>query len=548
MVLGLEVSRLARNSADWSRLIDLCALTNTLILDEDGIYDPGQINDRLVLGLKGTMSEVEIHVLRSRMRGGILNKARRAELVIPLPVGFLYDEKHNVILDPDQQVQESVRQLFAGFQRTGSVMGTVREFEEKSWSFPVRTRKGPWPGELEWGAITRNRVNSVLRNPRYAGAYAYGQHRHRKKPDGSGRRVERVPREQWYKLESCAHAGYVSWEEYVENQKQLRENAPRPSAEGRGAVREGPALLQGLAYCGLCGGRLGVRYHQRGEKLIPSYRCDQATSNRGKPACQTMNGRMLDAAVGKALIEAVTPVKLELALAVQREIDAQEAECDRLRQMQVERTRYEANVAERRYKRTDPDNRLVAGTLEAEWNGKLCRLREAEEEYQRMRLTREKVTSLVRAEVLQLAEDFPRIWQDARTPDQERKRMARLLLEDVTLVRDQEQITAHLRFKGGAQQTLQVPVAQHADPKAVALVNSLLQHNHTYAEIATNLNECGMRTVRGNHYDPQAVRGIVVRHLPHHRPSSPELVSPTSTPNTQLTPPSPRSSEFGGAV
>ena len=409
IILGLEVSRLARNSADWYRLIDLCALTNTLILDEDGIYDPLQINDRLVLGLKGTLSEVESHVLRSRMRGGILNKARRAELAIPLPVGFLYDEKQSVILDPDQQVQESVRHLFAVFQRTGSLMGTVREFEEKNWSFPVRARQGPWPGELQWGPLTRNRVNSVLHNPRYAGGYAYGQHRHRRKPDGSGRLVERVPREQWYKLECYAHAGYVSWEEYEENQRLLRENAPRPRTEGRGAVREGPALLQGLAYCGLCGDRFGVRYHQRGEKLIPEYVCNQATSNRGQPDCQSMSGRMIDAAVGKALIEAVTPVKLELALAVQKEIEAQEAECDRLRQMQVERTRYEAGVAERRYKRTDPDNRLVAGTLEAEWNGKLLRLREAEQEYEQMRLTREKVTSIVRTEVLRLAEDFPRI-------------------------------------------------------------------------------------------------------------------------------------------
>jgi len=551
LILGLEVSRLARNSADWYRLIDLCALTNTLILDEDGIYDPGQINDRLVLGLKGTLSGVEIHVLRSRMRGGILNKARRAELVIPLPVGFLYDEKQSVILDPDQQVQESIRQLFAAFPRTGSVMGTVREFRDKNWSFPVRTGKGPWPGELQWGPLTRNRVNSVLHNPRYAGGYAYGQHRHRKKPDGSGRRVERVPREQWYKLESHAHAGYVSWEEYEENQRLLRENAPRPRAEGRGAVREGPALLQGLVHCGLCGGRLGVSYHQRGEKLIPTYACDKTTSNRGTPACQTMSGRLLDAAVGKALLEAVTQVKLELALAVQKEIEAQEAECDRLRQMQVERIRYEAGVAERRYKRTDPDNRLVAGTLEAEWNGTLIRLREAEEEYQRMRLTRERITSVVRTEVLQLAEDFPRIWQDIRTPDRERKRMARLLLEDVTVVRDQDKITAHLRFKGGVQQTLHVPMAQHTDPKAVALVDNLLQRNHTYAQIAGHLNECAMRTARGKDYDVQAVRGIVVRHLPRRVPTprgNPEAPPIASIPNGQLTAPAIQSNEFGGAV
>jgi DNA invertase Pin-like site-specific DNA recombinase len=551
MVLGLEVSRLARNSADWYRLIDLCSMTNTLILDEDGIYDPGQINDRLVLGLKGTLSEVEIHVLRSRMRGGILNKARRAELVIPLPVGFLYDEKQTVILDPDQQVQESVRQLFAGFRRTGSVMGTVREFREKNWSFPVRAGKGPWPGELQWGPLTRNRVNSVLHNPRYAGGFAYGQHHHRKKADGSGRRVERVPREQWYKLECHAHAGYLSWEEYEENQKRLCENAPRPKAQGSGAVREGPALLQGLAYCGLCGARLGVRYHRRGENLIPDYVCDQATSNRGQSPCQSMSGRMLDAAVEKALLEAVTPVKLELALAVQQEIGAQQAECDRLRQMQVERTRYEAGVAERRYKRTDPDNRLVAGTLEAEWNSKLCRLREAEQEYQRLRLNSEKVTSVAREEILQLAEDFPRIWQDVQTPDRERKRMARLLLEDVTITRDQERITVQIRFKGGAQQTIHVPVSKSIDAKAVVQIDSLLQKHHTYAEIAANLNASGTRTVRGKQYRPQTVRGIVVRYLPHRllcHDGRPEVAATTPILDHSSDVASIQTGEFGGAV
>ena len=469
-----------------------------------------------MLGLKGTLSEAEIHVLRSRMRGGILNKARRGELAIALPVGFLYDGNHVVIPDPDQQVQASIRQLFAGFERTGSVTGTVREFQEKNWLFPVHTPKGPRPGEIQWGALTVNRVNSVLRNPRYAGGYAYGQHRHRKKPDGSGRRIERLPMEQWYKLECHAHMGYVSWEQYEENQKRLRENAPRPRAEGQGAVREGSALLQGIVYCGLCGGRLGVRYHRRGEKLVPDYVCDRGNSNRAEPVCQSMSGRMLDAAVGEALINAVIPMKLELALEVQKEIDTREQECDRLRKMQVERARYEAELSERRYKRVDPDNRLVAGTLEAEWNGKLRQVREAEQEYERLRSASEKITFAMRAEVLQLAEDFPRIWQDVGTPDRERKRMARLLLEDVTVIRAQDLITAHLRFKGGAQQTLQAPAVQRTGPKTVALADKLRADGFTFAQIASELNNGGMRTARGKFFNAQAIREILIRHSHDH--------------------------------
>ncbi len=459
IVLGLEVSRLARNSSDWHRLIELCGLTGTLILDEDGIYDSGRWNDRLLLGLKGTMSEAELHNLRSRLRGGILNKARRGELILPLPAGFLYDAGGKVILDPDQQVQQSVRQLFAAFRRTGSVMGAVREFRNKEWQFPVRAQRGPRPGDLEWGDLTRNRVLSVLRNPRYAGAYAYGQNCDRRKPDGS-RSGRRLPREQWFHLQCHAHPGYLTWEEHEENLKQLRENAPARQPQERGAVREGPGLLQGLAYCGLCGARVGVRYHHRGGKLAPDYFCSAHSSNRGIASCQVIPGRRLDRAVGELLVEAITPAKLELALAVQQEIDAREEETSRLYQAQVERARYEAALAERRYKAVDPGNRLVAGTLETEWNEKLRRVREAEQEYERLRLARQAVTAEAQEQIRRLAEDFPKMWHAPQTPDRERKRMARLLIEDVTLIRGVEQITVHIRLKGGADQTIQVPLGR----------------------------------------------------------------------------------------
>jgi DNA invertase Pin-like site-specific DNA recombinase len=513
IVLGLEVSRLARNSTDWHRLLELCALSNTLILDEDGIYDPGQFNDRLVLGLKGTMSEAELHILRSRMRGGILNKVRRGEFAIPLPAGFLYDGNQHVILDPDQQVQQSIRQLFGAFRRTGSILGVVREFRDKQWKFPVRTQKGRRPGDLEWGELSRNRVSSVLRNPRYAGAYAYGQNRNRKKPDGTGRRSQRLPREQWYQLQCNAHPGYLSWEEYEENVKHLRENAPVARPQGRGAAREGPALLQGLAHCGSCGARIAVRYHSRGNRLVPDYLCDGNSSNHGTGPCQSIPGGNLDQAVAKVLVETMTPVRLELALAVQEEIDAREAETGHLYQMQVERARYESTVAERRYKAVDPDNRLVAGMLETEWNDKLRLVREAEQEYERLRLARQAVTAQAREQILRLAEDFPQMWQDPKTPDRERKRMARLLLDDVFLIRGPEQVTAHIRFKGGAAQTIYVPLRRRkTDPRAIDMTQRLSEDHHNPASIADVLNQMEIKTARGKNFTPKNVRQILHRY------------------------------------
>jgi DNA invertase Pin-like site-specific DNA recombinase len=531
IVLVLEVSRLARSSADWYRLIELCELTNTLILDEDGVYDPSQFNDSLLLGVKGTMSEAELHLLRLRLRGGILNKVRRGEFAITLPVGFLYDGGEHVILDPDQQVQQSIRQLFGAFRRSGSILGVVREFGYKQWKFPVRTQRGPRPGDLEWGELTCNRVSSVLHNPRYAGAYVYGQNRQRRKPDGIGRRTERLPREQWYHLQCNAHEGYLSWEEYEENVKHLQENAPTPQPQRPGAPREGPALLQGLMYCGVCGSRIAVRYHSRGNRLAPDYLCNTNTGNRGMAPCQFIPGTALDQAVGKLLVETITPSKLELALAVQQEIDEREAETGRLYGMQVERARYESMLAERRFKAVDPDNRLVAGTLETEWNGKLRLVREAEQEYDRLRVVRQSVTAQTREQVLRLADDFQQMWQDVNTPDRERKRMARLLIEDVTLLGGAEQVTAHLRFKGGATQTIYVPIRRgKTDSQTIDTIQRLSADHPDHASIADTLKRRGIKTARGKDFTTQAVRKI----LHGHPLSSSERSEAPSIPTTDL--------------
>ena len=513
IVLGLEVSRLARNSTDWHRLLEICALTDTLILDEDGIYDPAHFNDRLLLGLKGTMSEAELHILRARLRGGILNKARRGELMMWPPVGLVYDSEGALILDPDKQVQQSVRLLFDTFRRTGSAIATVKAFRKEGLLFPRRAPNGPNQGDLLWGSLTHNRVLRVLHNPRYAGAFVFGQNRARKKP-GGGQRVVRVPQEEWMVSIPGAHAGYISWEEYENNQKRLRECAQAQGQERRKSPpREGPALLQGLALCGLCGNRMTVRYHVREHELQPNYVCQRYGIEHGEPICQSIPGGGIDRVVGELLVESVTPVALEVALSVQQELQTRLEEADRLRQAQVERARYEADLARRRYMQVDPANRLVADTLESDWNNKLRAVEEAQQEYERQRQGDRRIfTEEERASIVALATDFPRLWQSPETPHRERKRMVRLLLEDVTLLRG-HQITMHVRFKGGVAKTLHLPLAPNAWQKRMTkspVVEEMrkLVVEHTDRETAATLNERGFASGTGKAFTPWTVAKI----------------------------------------
>src|ERR1035441_2364853 len=381
LVIGLEVSRLARNSTDWHRLLEICALTDTLILDEDGIYDPAHFNDRLLLGLKGTMSEAELHVIKARLQGGLLNKARRGELQSPLPVGFVYNPVNQPVLDPDKQVQQSLRFFFDTFHRAGSAMATIKAFHQQGLLFPRRLRKGPHKGDLLWAELTHSRTLQVLHNPRYAGAFVYGRTRTRKKADG-GDTFQKRPRDQWILLQGV-HPGYISWEQYEENQRRLLENSKAHGADRRKSLpREGPALLQGLVLCGICGGRMTVRYHNRCTHPVPDYVCQKDGIEHGKPLCQSINGEQIDKAISELLIQTMTPMALDVALAVQQEIQTRLDDVDRLRRKQVERARYESDLAQRRYLHVDPANRLVADALEAEWNSRLRALNDAQQEYE----------------------------------------------------------------------------------------------------------------------------------------------------------------------
>lgn len=517
IVMGLEVSRLARNSTDWHRLLEICALSQTLILDEDGIYDPSHFNDRLLLGLKGTMSEAELHVLRARLRGGILNKARRGELQTPLPVGLIFDTTSaRVMLDPDKQVQESVRLFFQIFQRTGSATGTVKYFRKNNIRFPRRLRTGTNKGKLIWGEMIHSRALQILHNPRYAGAFVFGRLQGKLRPDGTYG-IQKLPRNQWHTLILDAHAGYISWQEYEANLSSLRENAHANGADRRRSPpREGPALIQGLVLCGFCGNRMTVRYHTRNTRQIPDYLCQRDGIQNGKAICQRVHGAGIDDAIGKLVIDSVTPMALEVALSVQQELSSRSLESDRLRKQSVERARYESDLAQRRYMQVDPENRMVADALEADWNEKLRTLQLTQEEYEKKRksdlllIDEEK-----KKEIMALATDFPRLWRDPATDDRERKRMIRLIIEDVTLINTavREKIKIHVRFKGGASRSLTIdppPLAwetRQTHPEVIAEFDQLLDQ-HTYGEIAKILNERGSKPGMAKKFSPRLINQL----------------------------------------
>ena len=514
LVMGLEVSRLARNNADWARLLEICALTDTLILDEEGIYDPTDFNDRLLLNMKGTFSEVELHVLRSRLRGGILSKARRGELKTRLPTGFVYDHNDKIIIDPDQQVQQSIRLFFDIFQRTGAAFATVKAFAKDDVKFPCRLYLGPDKGKIKWQRLTSGRAQVIIKNPRYAGAYYYGRQRSRRKLDGSTTYFK-VPRDEWLVLIKDAHPGYITWEQYEENLRRMRQNGVAYNVAGRiTPPREGSCLLQGLAICGKCGQRMTIRYKYRKKgRIDPVYLCQRHRIERWESSCQYIPGAGIDEAIGNLVLESITPLTLDVALQVQKELENRFNEADKLRKQQVERAEYEANLARRRFMQVDPDNRLVADTLEAEWDEKLRHLQAANDYYEKHRRREsERLKKAQQEEVLKLAKDFPRLWKNPKTPVREKKRMIRFLIEDVTMIRG-EDITLHVRFKGGATKTLKLPLPLQGwqynltDQKIVKIVDELLS-DHTYSEIATILNKRGYKSGQGHRIDRQTVVGI----------------------------------------
>ncbi len=498
IVMGLEVSRLARNNADWHRLLEICALANTLILDEDGVYDPASFNDRLLLGLKGTMSEAELHVLKARLRGGVLNKVRRGEYHCILPTGFVYDEAGEVVLDPDSQVRETIAHFFETFTRVGSACQTVKAFRNEGLLFPSRRNNRE---ATIFRALSASAAMRTLTNPRYAGAYAYGRRRYRRAADGKHKVQSKRESGDWLACIPDAHPRYITWEQFQQNLRILESNGHGYEIARASPPREGAALLQGRAVCGRCGRHFRARYAARRGRLDTWYVCDRACAKEGAPNCQTIAGTPVDAAIGALIAERMTPAAVELALEIRREIETRHGEADRLRSRAVERAQVEADLAQRRFMMVDPGNRLVADTLEREWNEKLRSLAKAQEERehgrQQDRLVLDKT---IHQRLIAMTTDFKTVWTDPHTPNRERKRLLAHVLEDATLIKHPEEgtTTIHVRFKGGKTETLTVQNPKSSaqqvktPPQVIALVDRLLDE-HTYPEIADRLNAQGFR-------------------------------------------------------
>jgi DNA invertase Pin-like site-specific DNA recombinase/sugar-specific transcriptional regulator TrmB len=519
IVLGLEVSRLARNNADWYRLLDLCGLTDTLIGDADGVYHPAVFNDRLLLGLKGTMSEAELHVLRARLNGGIRNKAARGELRRGLPVGFVWGEEDGEVrFHPDEAVCAAIRTVFARFTELGSARRVWLWLRTEGLSFPLQTRFG---GGIRWVDPSYIAIYHVLTNPVYAGAYAYGKSRHEVILDASGlrkKRVRKLPRSQWSVFLPDHHEGFIDWNTYEANRARITANThPRPHQTGGGAVREGTALLQGLAVCGQCGRKL--RTHYTGRTASPGYHCAGKTIANGRGVyCLNIGAVQIDEAVARAVLSALEPLGVEAALAAAEQLEADHDGALAQWRLAVERANYEAQRAERRYSAVDPDNRLVARGLEAEWENCLRELEKAKTELANREALRPRTLSAdERCHLLALGIDLLKIWHSPTTSPRDKKELLRTVLEEVIITVDKDQSRAHLtlRWRGGALTEIDRDLPRRratvrTDEDTIALVRRLAAH-YPDAVIAGILNRQERRTAYGHRFTANLV-GNLRRH------------------------------------
>jgi DNA invertase Pin-like site-specific DNA recombinase len=519
IVLGIEVSRLARRNADWYGLLDLCALTDSLIADADGVYHPGLHNDRLVLGLKGTMSEAELHVLRARLRGGSLHKAAKGELRLPLPAGFEYDEQGAVRITADEAVADAIATVFAYFEQLASARQVMLRLLEKERKLP---RKGSGDRQVRWARPTYKAVHEILTNPVYAGAYAYGRKRtERRVEDGVVReRQRRAPREQWHVLIEGHHPGYITFERYLANQQRLRANWRPPRGEGGGAAREGRALLQGLIRCGRCGRRMQVGYS--GKALVPNYSCVRGNQLYGSERCQSVGGRRIERVVLDAVFEALRPAAIEATLRALEHANTDHQARVRSAELELERAQIHADRARRQFDGCEPENRLVARTLEREWEQRLIAVRRAE--HALAQAAAKRPDPLTDEEIdwcRQAGADLRSVFDAPTTSDRERKQLLRALLSDVVVTVDREsaQHVAQLRvvWDGGAVTEHSVPLPRTGshtrctDRDTVALVRQLAER-YPDKQIAAILARQGRRTGAGNPFTAHRVAGLRAHH------------------------------------
>jgi DNA invertase Pin-like site-specific DNA recombinase len=522
-IFVLEISRLSRSSADWHRLLELCALTDTLLLDEDGCYNPSDFNDQLVLGLKGTMSQAELHLMHSRLQGGKLNKAQKGELRFPLPVGFCFDEEGRFILDPDEEVRHVIRLLFQTFAQTRSAYGVAHKFTKQNILFPKRAYGGVWKGKLIFGRLTHSRVVGILKNPSYAGTYVYGRYGTEKKISPEGK-IQLTPKkkkmEDWTVTLHNHHQGYITWEEYLENQQILKNNLTH--GEGitlSGPLREGLAMLQGLLLCGTCGRRLTVRYQGNGG-IYPTYECNRRARECISKSCMSLKAGLVDEAVIQRALEALQPEQVQLAIEALEELRNRQQRFDKSWELKLQRAHYETELAQRRYEAVDPDNRLVAGTLEKQWNDTLITLEKLRKQYQQYQNEDPLLLSIdEKRSLLELAKDFPKLWNAPSTEPKDKKQILRILIDDITVERPHQSKTAilHVRWKGGACEDITVTFPpkrseQIRYPQEVIEQVRALAKTQSDKQIAETLNQQEQLSATGKPFTRSMIQWIRYKH------------------------------------
>jgi len=516
-IFGLEVARLARSNADFARLLELARLTDTLVIETDGMYDLREFNDRLLLGLKGAMSEAELHILAGRLQGAKRAAAERGELRFALPVGYVRDADGGTIIDPDQEVSAAVADVFAAFRATGSAYGVVGAFTHRR--FPRRAYGGVWAGELRWDRLTHSRVLGILSNPAYAGAYVFGRYRSRRivAPDGSVRdTTSEQPRSDWAVVLQDHHPGYLSWAQYLANQQRLAANTTRSGAR---PAREGIALCQGIVYCGSCGRSMSTNYQPNGR---PFYDCAKSRGDHVQTrACRSVGAPTVDQVVASRLLQVLGPDEVALALAAADEVTERRQRSTRASELALERARYEADRAERALLACEPENRLVARSLESRWEAKLAAVAEADAA---LAVTKAAVPALPpRAELEALATDLPALWAASTTSAKDRKRLLRTLVADVTLTSQAagDELRIGLRWRSGASEqivTRRPPPPHEARRTPSEATQLIIQLGPTLAdeELVAKLNAAGLKTGLGRRFDVAAVQWV---RYTHHVPS-----------------------------
>lgn len=514
IILGVEMSRLARNCKDWYQLLEVCALFGTLICDLDGLYDPSRYNDRLLLGLKGTMSEAELHILRQRMWQGALQKARRGELPSKGPVGYVR-VADQLAFDPDEQARDVVRLIFDQFDRLGTMNAVLRYLVAHGIQMPVRPARGPSKGQLEWRRPSQSSLQNMLSHPAYAGAYVFGRSCQSKQARQQ-KRPSRLPRDQWLVLLRDRHPAYISWQQYEENQLRLEQNRSRYAS--RCSVRKGRALLAGLVVCGRCGYRFRTQYGGRGTQ--PRYTCSANQSRLGEQNCQSLAAKSLDDEVARLTLKALEPSALDVSLEVAQDIQQQRETAEKLWRQRLERAAYEAERTARQYHAVEPENRLVARTLEAAWEEKLRVQRDLQEQYERFLMEQPKgLSDEEQDRIRRLATDVPALWQADSTTDADRKEILREVIDHVVVnvEGESEWVEAKIHWAGGHQTFTRFrrPVNRMDQlstwPKLKRRIQELLEAGMSAPKVAAQLNSEGLRTAEGKSFNEGSVRMVMAR-------------------------------------